>query len=397
MPTFHPIMDGAIKTDGTKAIYILITSRLQRAKVSTGMSVPERHWNAKKREVRVGHRQYEALNRAIGNVANALQAIYANARANGMELSAQEIKAAYLTPANVEGKIQFFAFCYEYFDRLDAAGKFNTVRARRSIIHKFHAWLNVPDIDFEVITPILIEKYIAYLRGINGPSTVHVNIKRIKEQFLRANRLGIFSGNPFINIRVATSKPKRDKLNIAEVKAIESLPATLARDLWLFSFYCAGIRFGDMCTLRPSDVRGGVLKYSMSKTGHVREIKMHERAIEIMNRYSGGKWMFPVLDERLFGLKPTPENITEIKRAISSKNVTINKGLKLIAQLAGIDKRLTFHVSRHTFADIARKKKLPVQVTSELLGHTSIAITQQYFGTGFDDDTLDAAIRSVIE
>jgi integrase len=77
--------------------------------------------------------------------------------------------------------------------------------------------------------------------------------------------------------------------------------------------------------------------------------------------------------------------------------VTINKGLKLIAQLAGIDKRLTFHVSRHTFADIARKKKLPVQVTSELLGHTSIAITQQYFGTGFDDDTLDAAIRSVIE
>lgn len=394
MPTFHPIIDGSVKKDGTRSIFILITSPGNRAKVSTGFSIPEKHWNAKRREIRVGHPQYDAINRAISNISGQLQEIYANSRANGIELSAAEIKTAYLTPEGTG--VKFFAFCYEYFDRLDAAGKYNTVRSRRAIINKLHRWMNVTDVDFEVITPVLIEKYIAYLSTINAQNTVAINIKRIKEQFLRANRVGAFSGNPFINVKVQSTKASRDKLSAEEVRQIEALDPSLARDMWLFSFYCAGIRFGDMCMLRRSDIKSGVLRYAMGKTGSVREIALHPKALEIIDRYSG-RWLFPVMPENMYGLKPSPSVSNLLKRTISSRNVVINKQLKAIAKQAKIEKRVTFHISRHSFADIARKKKLPVQVISELLGHTSISITQQYFGTGFDGDTLDAAIRLVVE
>lgn len=366
--------------------------------MGTGLRVSPRHWNPKRKEVRSSHPDYDNLNKAIGSEVMRLQAIYAQALSKGQSLSAKEIKgASERGESDVPG---FFAFCYEYLDRLEAAGKRNTMSMRRSIVKKFQMWLNVEEIAFNLITPVLIEKYIAYLRTINGPTTVHANIKRLKEQFNRANKVGVYDGNPFRNVSVPNGKANKTKLTVDEVKKIEALRlngnAELARKVWLFSFYCAGIRISDMCRLKCSDIREGVLTYAMGKTGEVREIMLHEKALSLIDNFSG-KWLFPLLAENLFGVKPSPAHNIALTKAIAVQNAKINKDLKAVAEAAGIEKRLTCHISRHTFADIARKKKLSTQVISELLGHSSIAITQAYFGSGFDDDTLDKAIREVVD
>ncbi len=400
MPSFHPTLHNETAADGQSSIYILITTKGQRAKVGTGIRIKPIHWNGKRREVRSSHREYDSLNKAIISLVNQLQAIYGEALSNGVQLSAKEIKSRHEQP--VLSRQGFFAFCYEYLDRLDATGRINTMTMRKSIIRKFHTWMNVEDVDFAMITPVLIEKYISYLKTINGTTTVHANIKRLKEQFNRANKLGVYEGNPFRSISLPKGKPKRDKLTVEEVKAIEAITMTgmaeLARRVWLFSFYCGGIRISDMCRLRHSDVKNGVLRYTMGKTGHIREIVLHEKAMALIPSNSKElKWLFPLLPESAFGVKPSPESNKVLTRLIASRTTMMNAALKDVAAAAGIPKRLTCHISRHTFADIARKKKLSTQVISELLGHSSIAITQQYFGSGFDDDTLDAAIRTVIE
>jgi integrase len=55
-----------------------------------------------------------------------------------------------------------------------------------------------------------------------------------------------------------------------------------------------------------------------------------------------------------------------------------NSLLKEIAKTCGIDKRITSHVARHTFATLALEKGMPIETVSKILGHTNITTTQIY-------------------
>ena len=60
-------------------------------------------------------------------------------------------------------------------------------------------------------------------------------------------------------------------------------------------------------------------------------------------------------------------------------NQKINSYLKVIADLVGIDKKLTFHVARHTFATtIALANDIPIEAVGKMLGHASLRSTQIY-------------------
>jgi site-specific recombinase XerD len=82
--------------------------------------------------------------------------------------------------------------------------------------------------------------------------------------------------------------------------------------------------------------------------------------------------------------------------AIGSKNALINKKLAQIAKLAGIEKRISFHISRHSFAKAAKEKGLDNLEVKELLAHTNIATTQKYMGS-FETKRTDEAMRKVFQ
>jgi integrase len=81
---------------------------------------------------------------------------------------------------------------------------------------------------------------------------------------------------------------------------------------------------------------------------------------------------------------------------IGAKTALLNKYLKIIAKKAGIDKQISTHTARHSFADIARQKTDNIYNLSKTLGHSSIKITEAYLAS-FDqkavDDTLDEVFR----
>lgn len=81
---------------------------------------------------------------------------------------------------------------------------------------------------------------------------------------------------------------------------------------------------------------------------------------------------------------------------LSSLTAMINLRLKKIALLADIDKKLSSHIARHSFADIARKKGMKIYDISKALGHTSLAITEKRL-SGFDDDALEGAMERIFE
>lgn len=445
MASFIPYLSDHRNKDGSYTIGMRITTFYDTSKISLQIRILKDQWNPKKKEVRVGHPEYDTINKAVDRLKSELERIYYEAKQNGAELNAKEIRILYEermygATAPPAAKVDFFKFSYDYFDKLEAAGKYNTVRSRRSIIGKLKAWLGKEVIAFEDITVAMLEDYRLYLESElkNGKNTVHGNFKRLNEQFRRANRQGLTSHNPFDKIKIEKGKVNRAKLSRTELDLIVNRDLVMDTEDWhirnffLFSFYCAGIRWGDICTLMWPMIHQQRLKYNMGKTGLFRDMKLHKKAQSILWHYfpdplaghgvmtmnnspfprqEKSALIFPILsDEWRKALRPYEEVISkegiislpakmhyDLKGAISSRNVIANEQLKHLAEVCKIKKPLSFHISRHTFADMARKKQLSIQVTSELLGHSSISTTQQYFGKGFDDDVMDDALDLVID
>lgn len=207
--------------------------------------------------------------------------------------------------------------------------------------------------------------------------------------------------NPFDKFKPdSRQKSEKTRLSFEQIKAIAALkldPGTwqaITRDAFMFSFYNAGIRFGDVARLQWKHVIDGRLKYNMAKTGTGKNIKLLAPALEILEKYrpeqkSPDAFIFPIL-------KPD-QNLNDeprLKRQISSKNVMANKNLKILASMAGIEENISFHVSRHSFADYARTAGMGLYDISKALGHADIQITQAYLKS-FDETSLDSSMEQL--
>ena len=176
---------------------------------------------------------------------------------------------------------------------------------------------------------------------------------------------------------------------IRKLKAVEveDTDLALARDAFLLAFYGGGIRFGDLCTLKPEHVEGGRLRYRMMKTGNPVDLPLPPPAQAIVERWTGahdGPFLFPMLEA---GDTEDPVNL---RRRIASHLTRFNQRIKTVAKAANIDNpnAVTSHVARHSFADHARKQSSDLYAVSKALGHSSLEQTQSYLND-FDREATD--------
>lgn len=133
-----------------------------------------------------------------------------------------------------------------------------------------------------------------------------------------------------------------------------------ARDFFLFGCF-TGLSYIDIKTLDSkhfeTDGEGRIwIKKHRVKTGVLSRVPLLPMAKMILDKYKGGKHLIPIQD---------PSDI--------------NKYLKDIAILCGINKRITFHTSRHTFATtITLSNNISLEVVSKMLGHTNTRMTSHY-------------------
>ena len=182
----------------------------------------------------------------------------------------------------------------------------------------------------------------------------------------------------------------------------------------MLSFYCAGVRAGDMIQLRGTNIvyanGGWRISYRMNKTERIKEILLVDEALRIVKKYVDLQnrttdYIFPLLDNNAVYAKAitwedrirlAAEIRKQLAKTVNSKNSLLNKYLQKIATMAGIDKKVSMHIARHSFANIARQKKANVYDISKALGHSSLSITEAYLSK-FDVESQDATIKQVFK
>ena len=179
-----------------------------------------------------------------------------------------------------------------------------------------------------------------------------------------AVRSGIMSSNPCDNIdnslKPRQESAEREYLSVEELgKLMETNPTDHTRKTFLFGCF-TGLRHSDIVTLQWEDIKrteeGLIIRKKQQKTENVVEIPMNKAAISLL----------PTRKEKglIFG-----DKFTQVHR---------NKIIKRWVKSVGIDKHITFHCSRHTFATLLISKGADLYVVSKLLGHTNIETTQIY-------------------
>jgi integrase len=317
-------------------------------------------------------------------------------------------------PKKVKKKC-YFQYAYEEYQTLIEDDKIGTSKKRRSKHNQFAEFYNNKRLNefwdskklpFNEIDVAMLVRYKKWLiKEGKLPNTVIGSLKSIRTMYNQAINDNIipYGNSPFINnrFRVGAMKASRkEKLTKEELSSLmEVNPVTEreqnAQNYFLFSFFTFGMRASDVFLLKWKDINGDRLNYSMSKNGKVvPEIKLSNHALTIIKQYEGrdNTYVFPPF----YGYGSQKLTNKERDRVKDGGLVYVNKALKTLARKAKIEKNISMHVSRHSFANISKDQGVPVEVLKEQLCHSDIKITYEYLAS-FNNKTLQDAGDTVYE
>jgi len=236
------------------------------------------------------------------------------------------------------------------------------------------------------------------VKEANKNNTVMRKIKNLRYLYNQAIKDKKASApNPFNDVKLKFDKVPPKKLTREQVQAIEVLPLTSgttidhARNAFLISFYCQGMRFEKVCLLKWEDVKGEYIEYENNKGSKPRSLKITPQLRMLLDKYKGAgtPYILPFLKKEV-------RDKVHLRNMKGSANAIVNEFLKIIGDMAGIPDPLHFHRARHAFAYIAKKRGVLVSVISDSLGHSDAKITEDYLDR-LDDDFINDAVSVVWE
>jgi integrase len=226
------------------------------------------------------------------------------------------------------------------------------------------------------------------------PNTTSFYMRILRAVYNKAVEKGITEQKyPFRHVYTGVSKTIKRAITLDDIKRVKTLelPAitslSLARDLFIFSFYTRGMTFVDMAHLRCKDVQCGCITYRRQKTGQLLNIKIEKCTQEIIDRYHSpdSDYVFPII-------KTAGNEYREYKNALK----LINVRLKQIGRMIGTPIKLTTYVGRHSWGSAAKTSKIPISVISESMGHDNETTTQIYLAS-LDTSVIDQANAKILK
>ena len=232
---------------------------------------------------------------------------------------------------------------------------------------------NISDIKLKALNNSFIldfEHYFKTVKSCNHNTTIKY-LKNLRKVINFAIKYDYLENDPFRKFDGKIKPVKREFLTQEELETIESKDSKIPRlelvkDVFIFCCY-TGLSYIDVANLTNDNIRIGIDKerwifIERTKTKTKSNIPLLSKPLEIIEKY-----------------KSHPVVLNENKLLPVLSNVKLNAYLKEIADLCGIQKNITFHMARHTFATtVTLTNDVPIETVSSMLGHKDLRTTQIY-------------------
>jgi len=402
--------------DGTHPILIRITANRKARYIATGYSVKSENWDDENNCLYTTHTKKHPGKKALSNAKainsdielklNDVIRIKQQVSLTDGSQTSQHIKDKATNKYNASS--DFLVYAKKSVDHLVERNKISTAKNHLSVIRSIEKHIKKQSLLFEELTAEFLRQYqSALIKEGKKTSTINFHLKTVRAILYKAMNeptpLIDRDKNPFLHIKMKNVATEKETLSMEEVlkikraklKAPDQQKLIDARNYYLFSFNNAGIRISDLIQLKNINIINGRLHYEMGKTGHFKSIKLNSESKEIIKQYKkrGAKpedFLFPILDNDV-----DYSDQQFLRKQLDAKASDINYNLKKLATSSKLNKRLHFHSSRHSFANIARKKKADLYSISKALGHKSLKVTEMYLAS-FDEQSLDETMEMVL-
>ena len=369
------IRESKARKNGNVPIEVMITVNGERNSFSTGKQIAIEKWDKTKQQVKGKDQETQNLNNYLKAIKAKLYQKEAELLERGFIITAQILYDAYFDKVESLKERSVFEVFEEHNqeqEKLVGNGvskathwvSVYTIRLLREFVQQKY---KREDLYLRELNLNFIQSFHSFLRIDKGmaqnSSTKHLKLLKKIINLSVANSYMAF--NPFSTYKVEREPVDIDFLDEEELRKIINFDTPLprlerAKDMFLFGCF-TGLSYIDIKTLTPEhfekDSVGRIwIKKRRVKTGVLSRIPLLPIAKLILDKYKGGEKLLPIQDP-----------------------ADINKYLKDIAILCGINKRICFHTSRHTFAStVTLANNISLEVVSKMLGHTNTRMTAHY-------------------
>jgi site-specific recombinase XerD len=336
-------------------VQIEVTSEGKRKWIGTSVKLYADQWNEKKKVVNSVHSIQ--LNAMLDGMMSKLNDFILDLFRNDQQFDFEKLNAFLEKSNHSDSFIDFVRTRIE--DRTDIEE--STRKQHRTLLQSLEKFGKLNYMDDLTKANITLYDEFLHQQEISQP-TIYNYHKRLKRYLHEAMKFGLLNEDPYVGLHFERGRfEKRKYLTEEELKMIRTCKINMPsidriRDLFLFQCY-TGLAYADFEKFNfEKDVEERNGKYIVSdrrkKTNEDYKIVLLTPAIEILKKYD---YKLPIISNQKY-----------------------NVSLKVVAQYAGIDKNITTHMGRHTFAVFALNNGVPIEIVAKMLGHTNIRTTQVY-------------------
>jgi len=362
------------------AIYLRLTVNGKRTEFSTGQYVEAGAWDVKQQKVKNKYPDAATINRILDMIRSDIQKQFSLLIARDEQITGEILKNAY---SGVQEKFHTICEAFDMHNRRFGekvkAGKKSAKTLKRfeitkqKVIDFLKHDYNVADqalLDIKFSLAADFEHFLTTVHLMGG-NTAMKYIKILKQVLKMTVDNGWLPNNPLGGFKCTYDEPERERLTMDEIMLLYNKQLDLerleeVRDIYLFCCF-TGFAYLDVRNLRPENIIIGIdsekwISKDREKTNTAERVPLLPIPLEIIERY-----------------KNTPYCRLHNCLLPVSSNQRFNGYLKEVATICGINKYLTTHTARHTFATtVTLEHDVPIETVSQMLGHKSIRTTQIY-------------------
>lgn len=364
---------------GQSPIYLRLTVNGKRVELAVNRKIEELKWDSKLQRAKGRLESARTLNEYLDSIENKVKKEFNWLLENGKQITPDLLKDILNGNNKKEHSlIPVFELNNKLIEQ-EEGDKYtrSTIDQYTTTLTRLKKFLNeqigCEDIALSKLDILFIRNFDIFLRTNYkiDQNTLVKQLKQLKKVIHFAMSLGYIDKDPFMLHRTTYKESNRGYLTQAELKAIENHQFKIrrldqVRDVFVFVCY-TGLSYSDLKLLNKDNIRKGIdgkdwIVYKREKTGVQTSYPLLPVAMRILEKYQSD-----------------PECMVENKILPVKSNQKLNSYLAEIAELCEINKHITMHLGRHTFATtVTLTNGVPIETVSKMLAHTSLKTTQIY-------------------